>query len=438
MTVHRQPESDPANPTGPARPPHTAPAASQTAMPGPGVPLQPSRGPGTTVRSPLAEWLLQPSTIDAMEQWHELIAPLATVQSPKALWNALEKIAPGLVQSDDAALYLGVPSNMVPQIMFDRGGHYQQASPEELDEEFRNPIVRSLLEANPGIRTLDWRLFAATLDELTTTAPFNTWLARRGWDYPLGLVFWKGGKPIGAWAFYRRRSSGDFTPEEQSLIERLYEPVRDAVQRVLALTIERTRHQALVHLTRELPLPYAVVSLGGRLLASNRSGRELLTRWQQLGGISDAAGQSDLPADLRQAVTRQAARFHHQLKCDLWATDLELEEQLAHPQQPAWQARITMLSPRSTTPAEPVILIRLSDQSQPGADPAPNADSRDQLLSSLTLRERELVDAVLQGLSNKEIADLLHKSVPTVKHQLNRIYAKLGIPNRKRLLAIVR
>jgi DNA-binding NarL/FixJ family response regulator len=51
----------------------------------------------------------------------------------------------------------------------------------------------------------------------------------------------------------------------------------------------------------------------------------------------------------------------------------------------------------------------------------------------LTARQREIVDAVLEGASNKEIASRLSISEQTVKNQLTTVYEKLGIHNRVQL-----
>lgn len=45
---------------------------------------------------------------------------------------------------------------------------------------------------------------------------------------------------------------------------------------------------------------------------------------------------------------------------------------------------------------------------------------------------------VCQGLSNKEIASALGKSECTVKHQVSACLAKLGVPSRTRLIALLR
>lgn len=57
------------------------------------------------------------------------------------------------------------------------------------------------------------------------------------------------------------------------------------------------------------------------------------------------------------------------------------------------------------------------------------------LLKQLTPAEREIVDLVRQGWSNKEIACMLDKSVRTVKTQLTSVYKKFAVRSRGRLLA---
>ena len=51
-------------------------------------------------------------------------------------------------------------------------------------------------------------------------------------------------------------------------------------------------------------------------------------------------------------------------------------------------------------------------------------------LSRLTQREREILEAVAGGLSNKEVAIRHDLQEKTVKHHMTRIMAKLGVRNR--------
>lgn len=53
----------------------------------------------------------------------------------------------------------------------------------------------------------------------------------------------------------------------------------------------------------------------------------------------------------------------------------------------------------------------------------------------LTTAERAIYDFITEGHSNEEIAEMAHVSVGTVKFHCTRLFNKLGVSSRSRLIA---
>lgn len=64
----------------------------------------------------------------------------------------------------------------------------------------------------------------------------------------------------------------------------------------------------------------------------------------------------------------------------------------------------------------------------------PAGRNAERLLSPLSLRERQIVKLIGEGLSDKEITDVLHLSVRTVEGHLARIRSKTGLTSRGALI----
>jgi len=56
---------------------------------------------------------------------------------------------------------------------------------------------------------------------------------------------------------------------------------------------------------------------------------------------------------------------------------------------------------------------------------------------ALSEREIEVIELLVQGLTNQNISDRLHISVNTVKSHVKRIYKKLGVTNRLQLVNLL-
>lgn len=86
-----------------------------------------------------------------------------------------------------------------------------------------------------------------------------------------------------------------------------------------------------------------------------------------------------------------------------------------------WSVRITVKQP----PAEQ------SPNPSPGNH---NAMKLASLIEPLTARERDVLDRLVGGSTNREIADQLGISVRTVESHLGNLYGKLGVRGRQEAL----
>ena len=68
--------------------------------------------------------------------------------------------------------------------------------------------------------------------------------------------------------------------------------------------------------------------------------------------------------------------------------------------------------------------------------PGPDNDADELGLGSLTAREREVLNLLARGRSNREIGEELFITNKTVKNHLSRVYEKLGVHSRAEAIAL--
>ena len=87
----------------------------------------------------------------------------------------------------------------------------------------------------------------------------------------------------------------------------------------------------------------------------------------------------------------------------------------------------------------PLVERRKADRRQgdrrKGERRRPSEPPADYVAHECTEREREIVDLLLQGMTNKQIAERLGIAVDTVKKHLQHVYKKLGVRRRVLLIA---
>ena len=88
-----------------------------------------------------------------------------------------------------------------------------------------------------------------------------------------------------------------------------------------------------------------------------------------------------------------------------------------------------------TSILDQIILKQISEAEEPAQEQTA-AEGPEQ--SILTSREREILDLVAQGLSNREIAEQLFVSRYTVESHIKHIYRKLAVTKRTKAVSTAR
>jgi PAS domain S-box-containing protein len=148
--------------------------------------------------------------------------------------------------------------------------------------------------------------------------------------------------------------------------------------------------------------------------------------------------------------TRIEMSLRHQELATLWASALDEEAPVTAdirlPTGPSIQATISvcrssadepigrMLTLRDVT-REKRIQIELSTEVARRLVELADDGSRPAELLPITIRERQILDLLVDGMSNLQIADRLHVSQHTVASHLKNLYPKLGVNSRAQAVA---
>lgn len=112
----------------------------------------------------------------------------------------------------------------------------------------------------------------------------------------------------------------------------------------------------------------------------------------------------------------------------------ETRRVVPHPARPGMQVTVTLLRPHALRLATLSFLVRITEVEHYAAD---RDALRAQLLARLSPAEREIIEQLQRGETNKDIARRLGKSLPTVKNQIHSILVKTGVSSRSKLIALL-
>ncbi len=297
----------------------------------------------------------------------------------------------------------------------------------------------ALARANPGVKILPTRgNLRNSTRELRCLDFYKEVMQPQGWRHAVAMCFWgepTADFPIVVITVNRRAGRPDFSEGDIARLKAVHPVLDSAVGRLLERSASRAIFGGLTVTLRHLARGLLVIDAKGRVVIANPAARRVCAT-----GARVTASRLRVPTPLLDACGELLRDWHRQLResRDLRIPHLtrRLALRVAGRQLPA---SIALDARAWVGGAEPIFFIELDDEDvrngtvPPLADHYPNAT-----LARMTSAEQAVVRALAEGLSNKDIAGRLGKTVDAVKFLLHSVYRKSGIPNRTRLVALLR
>jgi DNA-binding CsgD family transcriptional regulator len=223
----------------------------------------------------------------------------------------------------------------------------------------------------------------------------------------------------------------DFSDEELRALCDVHDVLDGWVADLLEYTTAMTAYAAASSLVGHAGRGFIVLDQRLTIRLGDAEGRTLCAKWvnresSKDGGVPRAIGDAcqKMYANWRRAVAQDAQVARRSVI------------RVVRDRSGRMMGRITMHRPKRDGLAEPSFFVELQQDSV--ARRQPSIPQSAHSFEALTAAERRVVEAVGAGLSNKEIAERLGKTVYAVKFLLHHVYVRTGISNRTQLALALR
>jgi DNA-binding CsgD family transcriptional regulator len=361
---------------------------------------------------------------------------LHSVREMKEFWATTRRVLHEVLPLHFICLCLR-PFVLLPSTVFREKAPFASEAEFKLFQEL-SPL-QSYLAARPGTTLV--RLSDVVTDgELSGTEFFRRFMAPHEDRYFACFCFWHAGSFQGMIGLHRTAEQRDFAAAEMEILARLHPHFDTVLQRLLNLHRERAVRLSLERLLVNLPLATVLLDWDLRVTYRNHAAIELCALWNHgavNARIEKHRDDFHLPAAVLDYCETFKARWnpsHHRVCTLLDPAGIAFR----HPAIAGLEASVNLLQLDAAPLSMPIFLVRLELRAETRQADGQIDTHKLSRVARLSPREREVAMLVGEGSSNDEIADRLGKSVLTVKKQLHSVYAKLGVPNRGRLIAWLR
>jgi FixJ family two-component response regulator len=273
--------------------------------------------------------------------------------------------------------------------------------------------------------------------ELLKSAFYRQYMESQGCEDVVGLFFWSGKRLNCVIVIMPYAKQIEILEAEVKVLRHLYAQFEIALRRIGTLEREHATRMALEEFLRRLPLPTMLVRWNLQLAYQNKAAREFCLLWRE-GPVSSRVmkATAQLSDEILDGCRRLKQRW--QEASGLNAPQPIVEREVVHHSK--WRHLRATISVKPLNLAglsRPHFLIECEEMRPRGDTPRAAVDPPLSHLARLTRREQEVTRLVCEGRSNQEIADTARLSLPMVKKHLHRIFRKLEVSSRSRLMALM-
>lgn len=371
---------------------------------------------------------------------HRPLVELETAPNITAFWSALRQfVATAFPHHHSATLFLDAKEKVPGALTL-----HSQPSRRPADwwrARAQLTPTHSYLNDHPGIKLYNLAdILPAEPRARKRSDFFRHVLHAEGFDKLVGLTTWDKGERKSILVLRRAFRQPEFTRSEINLLLDLHPIFDRTLRRIEKQEEERVCRSTLQQFINLLPQGVLLVNAKREVIFANPEAFDACAMWN-LG--AEAARQMNSRAVF--AVPPAFLETYDGLLSEHYAQALAPQpggmgshrQRLVHPEQPDLQADLSLVTMDDPLLTRPYLFAQLINRTLLSA-PSASAENRQfTVLAKLTPREREVALLVRDGLGNEEIATQLHKSVGTIKNQLQSIFGKLDISSRAKLIALL-
>lgn len=374
---------------------------------------------------------LTPSTFPAEKPELEALLRLHAANEVDALWSGVRDLLRANVRFHRLTLFLGHLGLREARLVF--SDPPVEESPEWFARRARGNPFSAWIARNPGVPFYRFEDIVGPPATFRQSDFYRDFAKPEGWDKGLSVLFWQGGSEMRAmFSLYRSPRQRPFSEEDIQRLATLAPHIETAIMRVQDLHEERQMRRVLEAFNRDLPLPLLLMDWEHRVVFANHEAQRVAALWNY--GAERARHFNSRECFRVPASILEAARS---MKEQMLQDAARIPPvRLRHPEDPRLEATLQLSPGRAKTLSHPgyFVLFRHHREEETSEDIEEPSQRRLRLLAELTPAERELALLVCEGLTNREIAERLRKSILTVKTQLNSVFQKLEVKSRARLI----